>query len=262
MRIRLVEGEPALILDINGERALVVADLHLGVEKELAESGISLPSQMPKVRQKLLELLEVEKPDRLIFLGDVKHNVPVASWQEWRELPGLFAELSKLARIEILPGNHDGDIRGMIAGDVVIREAGGMVMGRAGLLHGHAWPKAELLRAGLLVMGHNHPAVELRGELGNRATERVWLRCRLDRSKFPAGLREGFGKEPPELLVMPAFSEVVGRSVINRAMPEELLGPIFKAGAARVEEAEVYMLDGTFLGTVEALRSSGFIGKI
>jgi hypothetical protein len=29
---------------------------------------------------------------------------------------------------------------------------------------------------------------------------------------------------------------------------------MFRAGAVRLEEAEVYLLDGTFLGTVGALR--------
>ena len=51
-----------------------------------------------------------------------------------------------------------------------------------------------------------------------------------------------------ELLVMPAFSELVGGATVNREIPEELIGPMFKAGAVKLDEAEAYLLDGKFLG--------------
>ena len=52
----------------------------------------------------------------------------------------------------------------------------------------------------------------------------------------------------PELLVMSAFSELVGGATVNREIPEELIGPMFKAGAVKLDEAEAYLLDGKFLG--------------
>ena len=122
-----------------------------------------------------------------------------------------------------------------------------------GLVHGHAWPSPELMKAKLLVSAHNHPAVEFRDELGARTIEPAWLRCKLNPSKLPKKLREAVEKSVPELLVMPAFSELIGGAAVNRAMPKELIGPIFKSEAAHIEDAEVYLLDGTCLGTVRDL---------
>ena len=252
-----IYGAPALVVSIGRERTLVVADLHLGLEGELAKKGISLPSQIPKVKERLLELIERRKPKRLIFLGDVKHNVPIASWQEWRELPGFFEELTKLVRVEVVRGNHDGGLEGMVPKDVIIHGAKGIVIGkrhRIGLMHGHTWPSPELLNTKLIVAAHNHPAVEFRDEIGGRTVEPIWLRAKLDASKFPKKVGRKIEGELPELLVMPAFSELVGGAAVNREIPKELIGPMFKAGVVKLEKAEAYLLDGTFLGKVRDLR--------
>jgi len=256
--IKPVYGAPALALKLAGERTLVVADLHLGIESELASKGIALPSQIPTSKERLLKLIEQKKPSRLIFLGDVKHNVPTTTWQEWRELPAFFEELAGLVHVEIIRGNHDSGIDGMVPRGVEIHTARGLVLGkrkRVGLTHGHTWPSPELLNTQLIVTAHNHPAVEFRDELGGRTIEPVWLRCKLNRSKLPKKLLSVVRGKLPELLVMPAFGELVGGAAVNRAVPRELLGPIFKAGVARIGEAEVYLLDGTHLGRVGALGS-------
>ncbi len=252
-----IRGTPALLIKSARERSLIVADLHLGIEGELASKGVSLPSQIPKVKERLLELIKRRRPDRLIFLGDVKHNVPIASWQEWRELPGFFEELAKLVRVEIIRGNHDGGLEGMVPREVKIHGARGIVLGkrkRVGLMHGHTWPSPEVLNTKLLAAAHNHPAVEFRDELGGRTIEPVWLRAKLDASKFPKRLQEQIEGEPPELLVIPAFSELVGGAAVNRGIPKKLIGPMFKSGVVKLDEAEAYLLDGTFLGKVCVLR--------
>jgi len=122
-----------------------------------------------------------------------------------------------------------------------------------GLVHGHAWPSPELVKAKLLISAHNHPAVEFHDELGARTIEPAWLRCKLDPSKLPEKLRRAAGNSAPNLLVMPAFSELVTGAAVNRAVPKELIGPIFKSGAARIEDADVYLIDGTCLGAVRDL---------
>jgi len=264
MKATPIHGTPALFINVAKERVLVVADLHLGIEAELASGGVGLPSQMPRVKERLVELIHRQEPDRLVLLGDVKHNVPIAAWQEWRELPEFFADLAELTRIEIVPGNHDGDIEGMVPPEVKVHDVKGLVLGRrrrVGLIHGHAWPSPEVLKVELLVAAHNHPAVEFRDELGARMIEPVWLRCRLEPKKFPKKLQDAIKGDGPRLLVVPAFSELVGGGAINRAIPEELLGPMFKAGAVKLEDAEVHLLDGTFLGTAVALKELGEVKR-
>ena len=264
MKATPIHGTPALFINIAKERVLVVADLHLGIEAELASGGVGLPSQMPRVKERLVELIHRQEPDRLVFLGDVKHNVPVAAWQEWRELPEFFADLAKLTCVEIVLGNHDGDIKGMVPSGVTIHGPKGMVLGmrrRVGLIHGHAWPRPEVLKVETLIAAHNHPAVEFRDELGARTIEPVWLRCKLEPKRFPDKLRSAIKGDGPKLLVIPAFSELVSGAAVNRAIPEELLGPMFKAGAVRLDDAEAYLLDGTFLGTVSTLKELGEVRR-
>lgn len=252
-----VYGTPALIVRVGQERALVVADLHLGTEGELAKKGISLPSQIHHVKARLIELIKKRRTSRLILLGDIKHNIPIASWQEWRELPGFFEDLAKLVQAEVVRGNHDGGLEGMIPKEVRIHGAHGMVLGkrrRIGLMHGHTWPSPALLNTKLLVVAHIHPAIEFRDKFGARTVEPVWLRARLNVKKFPKKLQAQIKGDLPELLVMPAFGELVGRAAVNREIPEELIGPMFRAGAVKLNEAEAYLLDGTFLGKVSRLK--------
>ncbi len=257
MSVIPIYGAPALLVKSARERTLVVADLHLGIEGELATKGIALPSQIPKVKARLIKLVRRRKPHRLVMLGDVKHNIPIASGQEWRELPEFFKDLLKLTRVEIVRGNHDGDLEGMVPSEVVIHDSHGIVIGkrrRVGLMHGHTWPAPELLNSDIIVAGHNHPAIEFRDELGGRTIEPIWLRAKLNPKKFPKKLQQRIKGEPPELLVMPAFSELVGGAAVNRGMPKELLGPMFRAGAVKLDKAEAYLLDGTLLGTIANLK--------
>ncbi len=259
MKVVPVLGSPALLMKVSKERTMVVSDLHLGIESELAEKGISLPSQMPKVRTKLIELLEGQRVDRLVILGDVKHNVPITTWHEWRELPKFFEQLVKLVKIDIVRGNHDGYLEGMIPPEVIIHDSHGLVLGksgRIGLMHGHTWPAPELLNTELIVSGHNHLAIEFSDDLGGRSVEPIWLRAKLDAKKFPKKLKTYIKQSMPYLLVVPAFNELIGGAAVNRNISRELIGPMFKSGAVKIDEAEAYLLDGTFLGKIRGLKKS------
>ena len=101
--------EPALIVT-NTEISLVVADIHLGIEWDLYRSGINLPSQMEERLDRILGYIQANSPDRVILLGDVKHNVPQVSWQEKDEIPRFLETLAEYAHVDIFPGNHDGGI--------------------------------------------------------------------------------------------------------------------------------------------------------
>lgn len=258
MPLSPIYNSRALRVKAGQQKILVVADLHLGITAELAKNGIKLPSQIPRTKERLLKLIREENADRLIFLGDVKHNVPITSWQEWRDLPEFFSELSEHVRVEIVPGNHDGDIEGLATQNVKLRNSRGILLadGEVGLMHGHTWPAPGLLECKTLVTGHNHPIVEFRDKLGMRITDPVWLKCEIIPEKLPKNLRAEIRHRGPEILVMPAFSELIGGAAVNRRMPEELLGPMPKSGAIELDESEAYLLDGTFLGKIKYLKQN------
>src|SRR3989338_1481879 len=104
--IKFITGEPALVFNKN----LVVADLHIGIETEYRKSGITIPTQLEKMKEKIDGLIKKSKARRLIIIGDVKHQVPGVSFQELREVPEFFNYFSGKIETHIVLGNHDSEI--------------------------------------------------------------------------------------------------------------------------------------------------------
>ena len=76
LQIRIVPSKPALILE--GEKKnLIVADIHIGFENSMASNKIFIGknSTINELIQELTELIDFEKPDSIILLGDVKSSI-------------------------------------------------------------------------------------------------------------------------------------------------------------------------------------------
>ena len=274
--IRLLTPWPAMLVEA-GERILLATDFHLGLEYELAKMGINIPYQTERFLGELLALVREHRPDRLLLLGDVKHGVPITSFQEKREIPMFFdALLGEVERVDVVRGNHDGNLQNLLPEGVEMHTSKGFVLGegfKIAAFHGHAWPHPRIMGADLIVMGHNHPAVQLNTPLGVRITERVWVRGRCDAPRLASAFLEQEGVKAegnpvrafeerfklevsePQMVIMPAFNDLLGGLPVNSETPKSLLGPMFRSGAVDVEGFDVYLLDGTFLGQVGFLRS-------
>ncbi len=252
--------EPALTAT-NIETALVIADIHLGIEWDLYRSGINLPSRMKDRLDRILGYIQTVSPDRVVLLGDVKHNVPQVSWQEKEEVPRFLETLAEHAHVDIFPGNHDGGIEFLFSGqeDIKVHSARGAVLDGIGYFHGHTWPASELLAASHVITAHNHPTVRFTDTFGYSIVEPAWIR-----TKFKAEiLKERYGNlnfendkdwADPEVFIMPAFNELCGGVPFNESTQEDLLGPVFSSGGIELENAEVYLLDGTRLGQIRNIR--------
>lgn len=274
--IRLLTPWPALFVEAE-EKMLLVTDFHLGIEYELAKMGINIPYQTDRLLGELITLVREHKPERLLLLGDIKHGVPITSFQEKREIPRFFTTLQEeVEKIDLIRGNHDGNIQNLVPEDIEIHPSKGIVFGekfKVAALHGHAWPYPSVLGADLIVMGHNHPVVQLNTPLGVRITRRVWVRGNTDPVRLAGAFLEQDGIKPrgsileefkerfeteatkSQLVIMPTFNDLMGGLPVNTDTPKSLLGPLFRTGAIEVEEFDVYLLDGTFLGQVGFLRS-------
>ncbi|MFQ5762946.1 MAG: metallophosphoesterase, partial [Candidatus Bathyarchaeia archaeon] len=268
---------PALLVE-HGECVLVVADLHLGYEYELAGQGINLPSQTPKILDSLIRLLEKFKPGRLLILGDLKHNIPRLSIQEWYDLPPFFEEVRRrVAMAELIPGNHDGGVTRIASSALKILSRRGVLVNsgkeRVGFFHGHTWPAPRIFEADTWVVGHNHPAVMFRGLFGFRSLKPAWVKVEFStRTMVEAFLKHrnvNFGNKKPErvmenlfgvqprcskLVIMPAFNDLLGGLAFNSKPATELLGPIVRPDCVDLARGEVFLTDGTFLGSLEHLR--------
>jgi metallophosphoesterase superfamily enzyme len=252
--------EPALTAT-NTKTALVIADIHLGIEWDLYKSGINLPSRMKDRLDRILGYIKAVTPDRIVLLGDVKHNVPQVSWQEKDEIPRFLETLAECAHVDIFPGNHDGGIESLFNGqkDIKVHSARGAVLDGIGYFHGHTWPAPELLAASHVITAHNHPTVRFTDAFGYSIVEPAWVR-----TKFRAEtLKERFGSldfengkdwADSEVFIMPAFNELCGGVPFNESTQEDLLGPVFSSGGIELENAEVYLLDGTRLGQIRNIR--------
>jgi putative SbcD/Mre11-related phosphoesterase len=278
--LKLVRPYPALLLEEEHERFLVVADLHIGWEGALAEKGIHLPSQTPRFMKKILRLIRSCNPTGLIFLGDVKHSIAKVKTEEWQAIPDLFETLTEqVSDIRVIPGNHDGGLEALLPTSVTLVPTKGIAIGSVGVFHGHAWPAPELLGCQTLVTGHVHPMVAFRDPLGFRITRQVWVKARCDKTRLAkallkylnikvdtdpvSSLEQHFDMKvrAENLFIMPSFNDFLGGQLVNRkgrgkGAGSRFIGPILRSKSVDFNEAELFLLDGTFIGTVEQLSSS------
>jgi len=278
--LKPVRPYPAILLQEGPKQILVVADLHIGWEAALIEKGIHVPSQTPKILTKMLRLIKLCGPTDLVLLGDVKHAVAKIKMEEWRDVPELLETLHEtVPNIQVIPGNHDGTLKALLPTDVEMLPAKGTVIGGVGLFHGHAWPAPELLQCKTLIMGHVHPVVALRDPLGFRITRQVWVKISCQGAPLATSLLKYLGikvNEDPvallekhckvkmrttQLFIMPSFNHFLGGQPINRKRGGKekgtrgLIGPMLRSGSVDVEGAELFLLDGTFIGSVRQLSS-------
>lgn len=241
-------------------KSLVVADIHFGFEAELEERGICIPSQVWRLRDLLLNVVEEVDVERVIFLGDLKHLVPLSSRIEWREMPEVVRDLKKRGLDLILvPGNHDGDIE-LILGELVkYASLKGLLLEcerRIFLIHGHAWPGPEALNADIIIMGHLHPVISLRTDVGSVVRRKVWLHLTGDRGVLSEKLGvEAKRRGQINLLVMPAFNPILSGISVNSMLPKDRLWPLIRSGAFNLDSAEAITLGGENLGDVRTLRT-------
>jgi putative SbcD/Mre11-related phosphoesterase len=265
---------PAFLHKGEKNRTLIVTDLHLGWEINLIRKGVHLPSQMPKIRKTLLQLIKATKPDALVILGDVKHTIAKAESGEWHDIPEFFeAIMAKVDDIRVVRGNHDGNLEPLLPLRVELHSSTGITLNETGLFHGHTWPARKLLECDTLVMGHVHPTVMFRDYLGFRITTRVWVKARCHTEKLAATLmkrryprvpgdptakskkRSDVEPKVKQLFIMPCFNDFLGGRPLNKDSERRTyIGPLLRSEAINMDEAEVYLLDGTFLGLVEQLK--------
>jgi metallophosphoesterase superfamily enzyme len=245
----------------NREVSLVVADIHLGIEWDLYKSGINIPSRMKERLDRIVGYIQANSPDRIILLGDVKHNVPQVSWQEKDEIPSFLETLAEYAHVDLFPGNHDGGIEFLFSRqkDIKVHSARGAVLDGVGYFHGHTWPSPELLAASNVVTAHNHPTVRFTDTFGYSIVEPAWVKTKFKsdvlKSRFAnVDFENSLQWADPELFIMPAFNELCGGVPFNESAQEDLLGPAFSSGSIELENAEMYLLDGTRLGMIKNIR--------
>jgi putative SbcD/Mre11-related phosphoesterase len=248
--LKIIPGDAALIFTGSGLNTLLISDLHLGLEKEMARKGFRLPAYSVKMVARVRDLADRYHATSLAVLGDVKHTVGKVEDIDWGVVPWFFDTMLDLFEtVDVVPGNHDGNIKTVLPPKVKLHPSHGVVIGQGrgkiGLAHGHAWPSREAIATRNLVIGHSHFTYEMKDSLGSRTRESVWVSATYDVHQLMEGAGyESRTKGKGKLTVMPSFNRMVGGQPINRSKSFQF-GPVLSSRSVSLEEADIFLMDGT-----------------
>jgi len=206
----LVDSLPALYQEETD--LLIIGDLHLGLEGAATYEGNYIPQfQLGEVKEDIQKAAEETNASRILINGDLKHEFKYNRFSEKKEIREFIELLEQLFEdIIVIRGNHDTFLE-----DVINESRLEKSYFENGILyiHGHKALK-DKQEYETLVIGHEHPALELEDEIG--VTEKV--DCFL----------YGEMKNGKNIVVLPAFSKMAGGSAVNVMPQSELLSPILK----------------------------------
>jgi metallophosphoesterase superfamily enzyme len=269
--MEIVFDDRAMIVHGDSISALLISDLHLGVEEEISEEkGVHFPLQHVVILQRIKALIDKHDVLVLYVIGDIKHTIVTDIPYNWDILPSFMSDVSELVRTVVIPGNHDGDLEALLPRGIEIADVHGIVIGngeeRMSLIHGHAWPSPNLLDSTLFVVGHSHPSVSRFNTVLSADIERdnrrryagtipIIIHSKLNKDciRRCLGVLENPNDEYAKLITLPSFNKIITGIAVN-SPNSKLPGPFFDNLCANLIESEVFSIDGLFLGTVGWLR--------
>ncbi len=230
MSLKFLYNKPAILY----KGAFIIGDTHFGIEERLKEKGINLDfSRM--LLEKLKKDFQETDAERMIILGDVKHQI--GKVDEYTKK--ILEELNDFCDLKIVKGNHDGGIEEL---GLKVIPPSGLVYKDLGLIHGHSWPKEELMNAKYLIMAHQHPFYEFKDKFGNKKSEPVFIFA----NPNLRNLKKHFKKfnEEIQCIILPAYNPLIGSSF---NISERKLGPIFYNNLFKWNSIMVYNIKGILL---------------
>lgn len=196
-------------------RTAIIADLHLGYEEEVAQSGIYLPKKQLRMALLLIESLSSVGVKRLIINGDIKNSFSKLTIQEREEIIKFFGRARDLFdEVVLIRGNHDNYVS-IITDKMDVKLLPNMKLGKSVfILHGHR-ESSEALKHDLIIIGHEHPSLTLRDEIGSFLKLPCFLRIPVK------------GSKKKEILVLPAAGYYQSGNPVS-LNPESYLSPLIR----------------------------------
>jgi hypothetical protein len=239
VQTRLVSSKPALILE--GEsRNLIVADLHIGFEADLAAKNIFVGKNttINDMISEICKIIDETKPDSLILLGDVKSSIKSISKNEWDEIPLFFDKVGKKVDIVLIPGNHDSNIQRLVPDGVTLVSSTGLVIENTLLTHGHTLPSNNFSHVDKIIMGHVHPVFFKEDSVLNG--QRVWVSIKTEKQKiFSSSSGE------IEITIVPSFNKYFYAT--HKKKYKKSISPIIEK-IKKKSSAKIVTLDGVVIG--------------
>lgn len=238
--MRPVENTPALYME--EKKLLVIADLHIGIEYELWESGISIGTKTENMIKSVIDLIYETGAQKLLILGDMKHSIPSTPKMEIREIKRFIDEINRKVEILLVPGNHDGNMSTIAGDSIEILSSSGIIFGSTGFAHGHRWPREDLMKCKTLVLAHTHPTFSIKDKFGYKFVERCWVLAKPDTERLKKRYTEIKLKN---IIIMPAFNPLCGGISVNE---EGFIGVV--EDVVDRTNMEIFLLDGTYIGQI------------
>ncbi|HEY5736621.1 MAG TPA: metallophosphoesterase [Nitrosopumilus sp.] len=239
LQTRIVPFKPALVLE--GEKKyLAVTDIHIGFESSMASNEIFIGknSTINESIQELSEIIDLEKPDSVILLGDVKSSIKSISRNEWDEVPLFFKKIREKCDVIMIPGNHDADIQRLMPDNISMISSTGMVEENVLLTHGHTMPSENFSHVDKIIMGHIHPVFFQEDSIING--QRVWVSIKTEKENiFPNKTGE------IEITIIPSFNKYFYAT--HRKQYKKSISPIINK-IKEITKARIITLDGTIIG--------------
>ena len=228
--VRLVDGVYAVsdlpMVYIPYFSVLVIADIHLGFEEDMASKGVFLPRVQLKKAMEFIEKGLAETRARvLVIAGDVKHHFEKLGKREARDVREFFSFVTKLFdKVILVRGNHDTFIYG-ISKRYGIEVYDKLWLNDILVVHGHREldPKDK---PKIVIMGHEHPSISIRDTLGSLTKLPCFLVVPLKRSSTA--------------IVLPAMGIYQSGTAISTSR-DSYLSPILRTEAI-LEEAQPFAI--------------------
>lgn len=212
-KFEIINSFPALYL--KKENAVVISDLHLGLESLMAEEGVYFPKfQLKEMKEDLKKILDLKEPEKLVINGDIKHEFSETTWEEREEVRELLDFLSEnVNQILLVKGNHDNYLIYAVKDYDNVELEEKVVLEDVCFIHGDEDIDLNEMDEDFLIIGHEHPALVLKDDLGIKEKVRCFLYGEVGNKK---------------MVVMPALSKFARGSQVNQIPKERLLSPFLK----------------------------------
>jgi len=236
---KIVPRKPALLIE-GQKKYLVVTDLHIGFESSFTSKEIFLGKNttINETIDELLDIIDSEKPDSVVLLGDVKSSIKSISKIEWNDVPLFFEKIKAKCDVILIPGNHDANIQRLVPEDVSLISSSGMVEDNILFTHGHTMPSENFAHVKKIIMGHMHPVFFQEESIVNG--QRVWISIKADKEQiFPSESGE------IEIIIVPSFNKYFYAT--NKKKYKKSISPIIEK-LKKISSARIVTLDGTIIG--------------
>lgn len=146
--------------------AVILSDVHIGYEEEMASKGLFLPRVQKKRFMRIYrQAIENFKTNKLIINGDMKHRFNGLGRQEKEDLTEVFKDLKEFGvSVTLVKGNHDNYISLVAEKFDNVEMVEEVRNGNLIISHGHKDVEVEHER--VYIIGHEHPRIAIRDKLG------------------------------------------------------------------------------------------------